>query len=494
MTSWSGEQPLAANLAGEARRGRAHPTAAAGRAVGSPDVRPGPVRRRRARRHRRDPDFAWRFPSDDVAFETFTTAAGGFMLYLEAMRAQGRYDVASERSAADDRRGQRRHRRHLPPPRRLPPHHRPPLAPPTPSDPVHLPQLGCETPQNDATSHPSSPPAQLGCEPRQERRASHPGSATDLGPDDCHTAARHHRDDDRRPPLFGRSRRRSTASSPSSQARDLGYDRPQRQRLFDGDAGSGSRHGSPAWSAPMRQHRATCADRRARCGRRRRLEGTSAAAWWGIPGNQLEPFHVVRLRDRSDTPPRADRRHEPDTAPGQPRRRPRRHPYPGAGPGAVRRRRYAAAGRRAPVVRRADGANGRQRWSARLVSGATLHAMLGDLAQRGRAGIRVMRQVLSTRGLDYIPRPATSRHVSSRSSLMVGCLRCDDRSTRATGGLDRPRRPARSRAPAGRGGPERAVPLQPDRSAARRASDRAAGASWPGRRRGHRRPGVAPAT
>ena len=46
-------------------------------------------------------------------------------------------------------------------------------------------------------------------------------------------------------------------------------------------------------------------------------------------------------------------------------------------------------------------------WSASLVSGATLHAMLGELAQRGRAGIRVMRQVLSTRGLDYIP-PASN--------------------------------------------------------------------------------------
>ena len=41
-------------------------------------------------------DFSWRFPSNEVAFETFTTAAGGFMLYLEAMRAQGRYDAASD--------------------------------------------------------------------------------------------------------------------------------------------------------------------------------------------------------------------------------------------------------------------------------------------------------------------------------------------------------------------------------------------------------------
>ena len=82
-------------------------------------------------------------------------------------------------------------------------------------------------------------------------------------------------------------------------------------------------------------------------------------------------------------------------------------PTAGAGPGAVRRRRYAAAGAELPwfverMERMVDNA-----WSARLVSGATLHAMLGDLAQRGRAGIRVMRQVLSTRGLDYIP-PASN--------------------------------------------------------------------------------------
>ncbi len=36
-------------------------------------------------------------------------------------------------------------------------------------------------------------------------------------------------------------------------------------------------------------------------------------------------------------------------------------------------------------------------WSLRLVSGSTHHAMLDDLAQRGRPGIRVMRQVLADR-------------------------------------------------------------------------------------------------
>jgi hypothetical protein len=46
-------------------------------------------------------------------------------------------------------------------------------------------------------------------------------------------------------------------------------------------------------------------------------------------------------------------------------------------------------------------------WSARLVSGKTLHAMLDEVAQRGRPGIRVMRQVLAARGLDYVP-PASN--------------------------------------------------------------------------------------
>jgi hypothetical protein len=46
-------------------------------------------------------------------------------------------------------------------------------------------------------------------------------------------------------------------------------------------------------------------------------------------------------------------------------------------------------------------------WADRLVSGSTLHSMLDELAQRGRPGIRVMRQVLATRGSDYVP-PASN--------------------------------------------------------------------------------------
>lgn len=42
-------------------------------------------------------------------------------------------------------------------------------------------------------------------------------------------------------------------------------------------------------------------------------------------------------------------------------------------------------------------------WSQRLVSGASLQAMLKDLAKRGRPGIRVMREILEPRGPDYVP-------------------------------------------------------------------------------------------
>lgn len=60
-------------------------------------------------------------------------------------------------------------------------------------------------------------------------------------------------------------------------------------------------------------------------------------------------------------------------------------------------------------------------WSARLVSGVTLHAMLDEIAQRGRPGIRVMRQVLSTRGLDYVP-PASNLEARVIKLLREGGL------------------------------------------------------------------------
>jgi hypothetical protein len=133
------------------------------------------------------------------------------------------------------------------------------------------------------------------------------------------------------------------------------------------------------------------------------LCGSSAAAWWGIPGNLFEPVHVVRSRDRSDRAPVSARSHEPKVlAPhhvltlDQVRTVvPARALFEVAG---ARR-----AGAQQPwwvdrMARMVDTA-----WAMRLVSGRSLHAMFDDLARRGRSGIGVMRLVLEERGLDYVP-------------------------------------------------------------------------------------------
>ena len=42
-------------------------------------------------------------------------------------------------------------------------------------------------------------------------------------------------------------------------------------------------------------------------------------------------------------------------------------------------------------------------WAERLVDGRTLHQTLGELAERGRAGIATMRGLLESRGPQYVP-------------------------------------------------------------------------------------------
>lgn len=192
-----------------------------------------------------------------------------------------------------------------------------------------------------------------------------------------------------------------------AQARDLGFSPDRRRRLADG------RRWERVTPRVLRLVGASeTIDQRALiavldAGNGAALSGPSAAAWWGIPGNQIEPIHVVRFRDRSTTPPRGDRRHEPTVAPtdhalvldGIPTQVPSRALFDIAG---MRRRGAELPWFVDRMARMVDNA-----WSARLVSGATLHGMFDDLAQRGRPGIRVMRQVLATRGPDYVP-PASN--------------------------------------------------------------------------------------
>ena len=191
------------------------------------------------------------------------------------------------------------------------------------------------------------------------------------------------------------------------QAIALGMDRSRRQRLADGRRWE---RVTPrvlrlvgAEEGPAQRCLVAILD----AGGGAALGGSSAAAWWNIPGNQLEPLHVVRWRGRSGTPGRQDRRHVPTLLPdehvvvldGIPVQVPARAIFDIAG---SRRRGAELPWFISRMERMVDSA-----WSARLVSGATLHGMLDDLAQRGRPGIRVMRSVLESRGVDYVP-PASN--------------------------------------------------------------------------------------
>jgi very-short-patch-repair endonuclease len=142
-------------------------------------------------------------------------------------------------------------------------------------------------------------------------------------------------------------------------------------------------------------------------GRGAALWGPSSAAWWRIPGNRLRPFQVVRIRDRSDRADRIATSHEPVLLPehhvvtldGVPTVVPARTLFDIAG---MQRRGAELDWWVARMARMVDTA-----WSMRLVSGATLHAMLDEMAARGRSGIRVMRLVLATRPISYTP-PASN--------------------------------------------------------------------------------------
>lgn len=132
------------------------------------------------------------------------------------------------------------------------------------------------------------------------------------------------------------------------------------------------------------------------------LHSSSAGAWWGIPGNLLQPLDIVRDRGRSGAQPPA-RCHEPKLLlphhvvrlEGVPTVVPARALFEIAG----QRRRGAQDDRWVErVARMVDTA-----WSMNLVSGRTLHALFDEMARRGRSGTAVMRLVLADRGLDYVP-------------------------------------------------------------------------------------------
>ncbi|RMH87197.1 MAG: hypothetical protein D6683_00300, partial [Actinomyces sp.] len=123
----------------------------------------------------------------------------------------------------------------------------------------------------------------------------------------------------------------------------------------------------------------------------------SAAALWGMAGFRLEPVHVTARRHRVDNGPSVALVHEP-------RRLPDSHLTAVDGiPVTVPARTLFDLAKCPDIpptrlARLVDAA-----WARHLVSAAALHRMLGDLARRGRPGIRVMRQILRERPADHVP-------------------------------------------------------------------------------------------
>lgn len=189
----------------------------------------------------------------------------------------------------------------------------------------------------------------------------------------------------------------------TAQAASLGFGPGTRSRLADGRRWErvGPRVLRLVGSTPSDGQEAMWAVLDA--GERAALSRESAAAWWGIPGNLLRPFHLARHRDETGRPSRQGVNHEPVFLPpehvreleGVPTVVPARALFEIAG---TRRRGAELPWWVERMERMVDAA-----WSNRLVCGRSLHAMLDDLATRGRPGIQVMRQVLAKRGLDYVP-------------------------------------------------------------------------------------------
>jgi very-short-patch-repair endonuclease len=125
------------------------------------------------------------------------------------------------------------------------------------------------------------------------------------------------------------------------------------------------------------------------------LSYSPAMAWWGLPGFNLDPTEVTRLRGGRRQNSNAAIVHDPrllkpshvTTFEDVPITTPARTIFDLAGvvhPGKVERALDTA-------------------WARRLVNARSMREMLRDLAQKGRSGIRVMRALLEVRDDDYRP-------------------------------------------------------------------------------------------
>ena len=125
------------------------------------------------------------------------------------------------------------------------------------------------------------------------------------------------------------------------------------------------------------------------------LSHRSAAAWWRLRGFLLADIEVMRLRSMNSIPPRLARTiHEPRRLPSHhltvldwvPITVPSRIPFD------------LAATQPWLAAKALDRA-----WAANLLTFTSSTLMLDDLAERGRKGITLMRELLAQRGPDYRP-------------------------------------------------------------------------------------------
>ncbi len=125
------------------------------------------------------------------------------------------------------------------------------------------------------------------------------------------------------------------------------------------------------------------------------LSHRSAAAWWRLRGFNLHDLEVTRLRNTNSIEPRLARMvHEPRCFPahhrtvldGVPIVVPSRIPFD------------LAATQHWLAEKALDRA-----WAANLLSYRSSMLMMDDLAERGRRGITLMRELLAVRGPDYRP-------------------------------------------------------------------------------------------
>lgn len=117
-----------------------------------------------------------------------------------------------------------------------------------------------------------------------------------------------------------------------------------------------------------------------------------------MPGFLHDEIHVTHTRDRAQRPQRlADHVHDVVLLP-------RHHVRVLGGIPIVTPARalFDIAGQRGISAKRVERAVDNA-WTRRLVSGASMQAMLKELAKRGRPGIRTIRKILRDRGPDYLP-------------------------------------------------------------------------------------------